>query len=105
MNDLHDCNLFLKFIEAYIHKGSDSIDPDDPFMQEFERIMEQNNQFIYVADAIQMNIHFTSQGSKPILGIPPDELGFCHFMEATHPSDIQRLNLGRSKLVRQAVGG
>jgi len=44
----------MKFIEAYIHNGFDSIDPYD------------------------------------------------HFMEATHPSDIQRLNLGRSKKVRQA---
>ena len=54
INDLQDYNLFMKFIEAYIHNGFDSIDPYD------------------------------------------------HFMEATHPSDIQRLNLGRSKIVRQA---
>jgi DNA-binding CsgD family transcriptional regulator len=95
-----DYNLFFKFIESYTPVGFSGIDPKDPLLMELESIMEQNNQFIYVADLIEMKIHFTSRGSKEILGIPPDELSFYHFMEATHPSDIQRLNLGRSKIVR-----
>jgi PAS domain-containing protein len=102
MNDLHDYNLVLKFIETNTPRGFDGIDPNDPVLEELESIMEHNNQFIYVADAIQMKIHFTSKGCKKILGITPDELSFYHFMEATHPSDIQRLNLGRSKIVRLA---
>jgi DNA-binding CsgD family transcriptional regulator len=96
----HDYSLFLKFIETYTPRGFDGIDPDDPVLEELERIMEMNNQFIYVADAIQMKIHFTSRGSQQILGIPPEELSFYHFMEATHPCDIQRLNLGRAKLLK-----
>ena len=102
MNDLQDYNLFLKFIETYTYKGFDDIDPNDPFIQELERLMEQNNQFIYVADAIQMKIHFTSKGSFRMIGIPPEDLSFYHFMEATHPDDIQRLNLGRVKVVKLA---
>jgi DNA-binding CsgD family transcriptional regulator len=100
--DFHHYNLFLKFLETYTPSGFDGIGPNDPVLEELERIMELNNQFIYVADAIQMKIHFTSKRSKEILGIPPDELSFYHFMEATHPSDIQRLNLGRSKVVKLA---
>jgi len=102
MNDLLDYNMFFKFIKTYIHKGFDGIDPNDPVLEEFEKKMEQNNQFFYVADAIHMKIHFASKGSKEILGIPPGELSFYHFMEATHPSDIQRLNLGRTKVVKVA---
>jgi DNA-binding CsgD family transcriptional regulator len=49
-----------------------------------------------------MKIHFTSKGSKALLGIASDELSFYHFMEATHPFDIQRLNLGRAKIVKIA---
>jgi DNA-binding CsgD family transcriptional regulator len=98
----HDYNLFFKFIETYTPTGFYGIDPNDALLEELEIIMEQNNQFIYVADAIQMEIHFTSKGSKALLGIPSDELSFYHFMEATHPSDIQRLNLGRSKIVKLA---
>jgi DNA-binding CsgD family transcriptional regulator len=103
MNSLiSDYNLFIRFIETYTPKGFDNIDPNDPLVEELERMMQQNNQFIYLADAIHMKIHFTSKGSKALLGIPPDELSFYHFMEAIHPSDMQRLNLGRSKIVRIA---
>jgi DNA-binding CsgD family transcriptional regulator len=98
----HDYNVFFKFIDTYTPTGFYGIDPNDALLEELEIIMEQNKQFIYVADAIQMEIHFTSKGSKALLGIPSDELSFYHFMEATHPSDIQRLNLGRSKIVKLA---
>ena len=101
-SDNSDYSLFLKFIETFTPTGFYGIDPDDALLKELERIMKQNNQFFYLADAIQMKIHFTSKGSEALLGIPSDELGFYHFMEATHPSDIQRLNLGRSKIVRLA---
>jgi hypothetical protein len=71
MNDLNDYSLFLKFIETNTPNGFDGIDQHDPVLEELERIMEQNNQFIYVADAIQMKIHFTSKGSLRMIGIPP----------------------------------
>jgi DNA-binding CsgD family transcriptional regulator len=100
--DYHDYSLFFKFIEAYSPAGFYGIDPNDPLLEELERMMELNNQFIYVADLIQLKIHFTSRGSKAILGIPPEELSFYHFMEAIHPLDIQRLNLGRTKILRLA---
>ncbi len=100
--DYKNYDLFLKFIETYTPAGFYGIDPTDTLMVELERMMERNNQFIYLADAIHMKILFTSRGSKALLGIPADELSFYHFMEATHPSDIQRLNLGRAKIVRLA---
>jgi DNA-binding CsgD family transcriptional regulator len=37
-----------------------------------------------------------------MMGIRPEDLSFYHFMEATHPDDIQRLNVGRSILLKQA---
>jgi DNA-binding CsgD family transcriptional regulator len=98
----HDYSLFFKFIEAYTASGFDGINPNDPLMVELETMMEADNQFLYLADAIQMKIHFTSRGSQKILGIPPENLTFYQFMEATHPDDIQRLNLGRSKIVKLA---
>jgi DNA-binding CsgD family transcriptional regulator len=49
-----------------------------------------------------MKIFFTSKGSLKLIGIPPEELSFYHFMEVTQPNDIQRLNLGRSKLLKLA---
>jgi hypothetical protein len=95
-------NLFLKFIETYLPKGFKDIDRNDPLILQLETMTEVNNQFFYVADAIEMKIHYTSKRSNLTIGISPEDLTFYHFMEATHPDDIQRLNLGRSKLVKMA---
>lgn len=82
--------------------GFKGIDPHHPLMLELEKMMEANNQFFYIADAIQLSVLFTSKGSTQMLGIDPGELSFYHFMEVTHPDDIQRLSVGRSKIVKLA---
>ena len=65
-------------------------------------MMEENNQFFYVADSIQMKILFTSKRSTEMIGIDPSEVSLYHFIEASHPDDIQRLNLGRAKILKLA---
>lgn len=97
-----DYSLFIKFIKTYAPVGFKGIDPDDTLMLELEIMTENNDQFFYVADTIQMKILFTSKRSTQMIGISPEELSFYHFMEATHPDDIQRLNIGRAKLVGRA---
>jgi len=37
-----------------------------------------------------------------MIGIEPEEVSPYHFMEVTHPDDIQRLNLGRTKIIKMA---
>jgi len=102
MTDLQHYSLYHKFIEAYLPSGYKDISRSDPLIMELERNMETSDQFIYIADAIQMKILFTSKRSLRMIGIPPEDLNFYHFMEATHNDDIQRLNLGRSRLVKLA---
>jgi hypothetical protein len=97
-----DYSLYFRFIETFLPIGFNCIDRGDPLVQELEELTESYNQFFYVADAIEMKIHFTSNRSSRIIGIPPESLSFFHFMEATHPGDIQRLSLGRSKLLKMA---
>jgi hypothetical protein len=102
MTNSEDYSLYFKFMEAFLPTGFNDIDREDPLVQALDRLTESYNQFFYVADAIEMKIHFTSKRSSLMIGISPEDLTFYHFMEATHPDDIQRLNLGRSKLVKTA---
>lgn len=102
MTDFQDYSLFSKFIEIYSPTGFKGIDRNDPLMLELERQMESNDQFFYVADAINMEIIFTSKRSISMLGVEPEDVSFYHFMEATHVADIQRLNVGRMKLIKMA---
>jgi hypothetical protein len=96
----NDYNLFLRFIEKFSPKGFTCIDRNDSLILELEEMMERNNQFFYIGDVNQMKIIFTSKRSVDMLGIEPDELTPYHFFEATHPDDIHRHSLGRSKLFR-----
>ena len=101
-SEVQDYSVFFEFIDTFAPIGFKGIDPDHSLMQELEKMMEKNNQFIYIADILQMKVLFTSRGSKKMIGIEPAELTPYHFMEATHPDDLQRLNLGRAKVIKMA---
>jgi len=100
--DTPDYSLFIRFIDTFSKDGFSEIDPDHPLMLELEEMMERNNQFFYIADVIQLSILFTSKRSVKMIGIEPEELTFYQFMELTHPDDIQRLNIGRPKIMKLA---
>jgi DNA-binding CsgD family transcriptional regulator len=95
-------SLFFRFIEAYAPLGFQGIDRNDPLIVEFEEMMEENNQFLMAGDYLQFKILFTSKRSTQMIGIDPAELNPYHFIEATHPDDIIRHNLGRAKNVGHA---
>ncbi len=100
--DHQDYHLFFKFIEKYSPTAFKGIDPENKLMLDLEQMMKVNDQFIYVADAIHMKILYSSMRSTDMIGIEPEDVSFYHFMEATHPDDIQRLNIGRTKLIKKA---
>jgi len=100
--DTHHYDNFFAFLKAYLPQGFIGIDRNDDFMRELEIVMGENDQFLYVADAIKLKILFTSKRCKDMMGVAPEDLNLYHFMEATHPEDLQRLNLGRTKLIHMA---
>lgn len=102
MPDNQKYTLFLKFVETYSPVGFKGINPDDPVLIELEEMMENNNQFFFVGDLIRMEILFTSKRSVQIIGVGPDEVSFYHFLEATHPDDINRHGLSRLQLFKMA---
>ena len=98
----HDYKLFHRFIESYLPGGFKDIDRDDPLVQQLEAKTEINNQFFHVADLIQAKVIWASQRSSQMIGVKPDELNAYHFFEATHPDDIEKHTLGRSKMFNLA---
>ena len=102
MNDNQDYSLFFKFMDAFMPVGYEGIDRNEPLLQQLEILMEEKNQFFYVADIIRLKVIFTSKRSIQMIGIEPEEVTPYHFMESAHPDDIQRLNRGRSKIINLA---
>ena len=97
-----DYSLFFRFLDAYSPFGFKGIGLNDHLVLELEALMEVHNQFFYIADAIQLKVLFTSARSLQMIGIAALELSPYHFMEAIHPSDSQRYNLGRAKIIKLA---
>jgi len=102
INKSKSYSLFFKFIETYSPIGFRGIDRNDPLIIRFEKSMEENKQFMMAADFLQFKIEFTSNRSTQMIGIEPADLNPYHFIEATHPDDILRHNLGRAKNVNIA---
>jgi hypothetical protein len=91
-----------KLIVTYSDTGFSGIHPDDTLMNELEELMEKNEQFFCLADFIQIQIKYTSKRSSKMIGIEPADVTPYHFFEATHPDDIERHSLGRTKLFKLA---
>lgn len=98
ISDARDYRLFFKFINTFSNVGFKGIDRNDSLLQQLEALMEYDNQFFFIGDIIQIQILFTSKRSVEMIGVLPEEVTPYNFFEATHPDDIQRHNLARSKL-------
>jgi DNA-binding CsgD family transcriptional regulator len=98
----NEYNIYLNFIKQFLPGGFNEIDINNHVLIELEELLEANNQFFYIADIIQMKVIYTSKRSKEMIGVEPEDVTPYFFMEATHPNDLQRLNLGRAKLIKLA---
>ena len=97
-----DYSLFYKFFVTYSEGDFKNIDPDDPLMQELDSYMDDNRQLFYITDVIQLDIKFISKGVRSMFGIEQDKITTGFFLTTTHPDDLKRHNLARSKLLSVA---
>lgn len=98
-HDFRDYGIFFRFIETYSPAGFKGINRNDPLLLELEEMMEQNDQFFHIADLILLKIIWASKRSARMIGVPHEELNAYHYYEATHPDDMFKHALGRSKLM------
>lgn len=100
--DFQGYDLFYQFINAYAPFGFRGIDRNNPLVLRLEDMMEQNNQYFFIADLFQAKILFTSKRSMQMIGIKPEELNPYHAIEAAHPDDVYRNTRGWAKLLQMA---
>ena len=101
--ELQDYSLFKEFILTFEPTGFKNIDPENPLLLQLEAATEARNQFFSVADMVMAKIVWASNGSTRMIGIRPEVLDAYHFIEATHPEDLEKHNLARSKAFNTAV--
>ena len=97
-----DYSLFYKFFLTYSEGDFQTISPNDPLMQELDSYMDYNRQLFYITDVIQLDIKFISKGVKSMFDLEPDKITTGFFLTTTHPEDLKRHHLARSKLISVA---
>jgi DNA-binding CsgD family transcriptional regulator len=102
MPDPRDYGPFFRFLQTYSAVGFNGIDPADPLILELENNMEKNDQYFIVGDMISMKILYCSNRCLQKIGVDPALITPYHFFEATHPDDLHRRSLSRSKVFKTA---
>jgi DNA-binding CsgD family transcriptional regulator len=97
-----DYSLFYKFFVTCSEGDFKGIKPDDALMQELDGYMDNNRQLFYITDVIQLDIKFISKGVKSMFGIEQDKVSTGFFLTTTHPEDLKRHHLVRTKLISVA---
>ncbi len=98
MNIIPDYSIFYQFIRKFQLTGFENIDRSDSLVSDMEDLLAQHRQFFFIADLIQLKIKFTSSGSRELFGIEPEAVDPSTFYIQTHPEDLVRHNVGRTKL-------
>lgn len=97
-----DYSIFHRFIEKFQGQGFLNIDRNDHLILEMELMMEQNRQFFYIANVLEMKVLFASETSYDMFGVKPEEINLATFFQRSHPKDQHRHNLARSKTLNAA---
>ncbi len=96
----HDYTLFGDFLRKYLPSGFGTISREDPFIVDMERKLQDNGQFFYIGDLLQMKVLFTSSGCKKIIGIDPDRFDLSTFIINTKDDDRERYSRARSMVIK-----
>jgi DNA-binding CsgD family transcriptional regulator len=97
-----DYSIFHRFIEKFQGQGFLNIDRNDQLILEMELMMEENRQFFYIANVLEMKVLFASETSYDMFGVKPEEINLATFFQRSHPKDQHRHNLARSKTLNAA---
>ena len=97
-----DYSLFFRFFVTHLNGGFQGIEKSDPLLAELDYQMGINRQLFYVSDPILLKILFISDGVKQMFGTDPGAVSQGFFLTTTHPDDLQRHQMARSKLISVA---
>lgn len=93
-------SIFFDFIESYLPTGFLTINRDDPIIQKLEMYMEENNQFFTVMQMEEMKFLFSSNRTKEMFGIEPEDFNPSHYLQIVEPEDIDKLGWGIEQILK-----
>lgn len=97
----YDYTIFNDFIEKLLLHEVEGVNRQDELILELEKKLMENQQFIYIADLLQMQVLFTSAGSQNLIGVDPVQFDLSSLISRVHPIDFKRHSLARSMVIKK----
>lgn len=98
-----DYEIFFRFFEKFKAQRFQDIDPNDPLIIEMNEKLGKAEQFLLLGDYLEIKMLYLCGTCSIYYGVECENLTPAVFLERTHPDDMKRHALGRSK-VFQLVG-
>jgi len=99
-NKAHD--LIFEFIEKYESSGFESINNNDSFVADLNKVLDRHHQFFFIGDLIKYRILYTSPQIKDLHGVSPTAFDPGYLITKVHHDDAIRLSRGRIKQMETA---
>ena len=90
----------LTFVETHLPTSFNLVKDDDPVNRKVKTMLSKNKQFFYIGDMLELKILYVSSSFKDVLGYDSSDFNPAMHLAMTHPDDMQRHSVARSKMIR-----
>ncbi len=93
-----DYEIFFRFYNKFKAQRFKDIPPDDPLILEMNEKLGRAGQFFHIGDYIEIKILYLCGNCHTYFGVACENMSPAVYFESTHPDDMKRHALGRSKV-------
>ena len=93
-------DIFFQFYNKFKAQGFQDIDPNDTPVLEMTEKLSKTGQIFHIADLIELRILYLCGRCHTYFGVQCENMNPSVYFENTHPDDIKRHALGRSKVFK-----
>lgn len=95
---MFDYEIFFRFFEKFKAQRFQDIDPNDPLVLEMNEKLGMTGQFFHIGDYIEITLLYVSGSCEDFFDVACKNMTPAIYFENTHPDDMYRHALGRSKV-------
>lgn len=93
-----DYEIFFRFFDKFKAQKFKDIDPSDPLILEMNEKLGNSGQFFHIGDYIEIKILYLCGNCHQYFGVDCENMSPAVYFENTHPDDMKRHAIGRSKV-------
>lgn len=93
-----DYEIFFRFFDKFKAQRFKDLDPNDPLILEMNEKLGKTGQFFHIGDYIEIKLLYLCGNCHKYFDVACENMSPAVYFEKTHPDDMKRHALGRSKV-------